>query len=184
MATLEEVETALAGAQVRIKELNDESKGHRLNATNARAELEAAKAELATAGTTHAAALAAALKEQGDKVIAAEAKVTEATKRASDSARDAALRIAAKDAGIVDMDGLKLLDTSKVTVADDGVVTIPDKFFEDAKAAKPYLFGANGSTNGNTSNTGRTPNPDIGGKNALTMTDAEYAVARAALGLR
>ena len=66
----------------------------------------------------------------------------------------------------------------------DGTVAIPAKFFDEAKAAKPYLFAVTGAKTGNTSNTGRTPPPATDGANVLTMTDAEYAVARAAVTAR
>jgi hypothetical protein len=173
MPTIEELTAELDGAKARIGELNRESQGHRLNATNARTETETATA-----------ALAAATKEHGEKLTAADKRAADAEVRVSETLKASALRIAAKDAGIVDLDGLKLLDTSKVTVGADGTVAIPAKFFDEAKAAKPYLFAVTGAKTGNTSNTGRTPPPATDGANVLTMTDAEYAVARAAVTAR
>ncbi len=181
MATIEELEAQVAGYKTRVTELNTESAGHRHNASAARAEVETAATLYAAEKTNAAAALAAATKEHGDKLTAAEKRVTDADERVANTLKDSALRIAAKDAGIVDLDGLKLLDTSGVKVGDDGAVTIPDKFFETAKTAKPWLFAATGSSAGNTSNTVRSPPPaDNKGGHVKTMTDAEYKAARAA----
>jgi hypothetical protein len=45
-------------------------------------------------------------------------------------------------AGMVDPDGLKLLDLSGAQLNDDGTVKLPDGFFDKAKEAKPWLFGS------------------------------------------
>ncbi len=162
-AELEGERAKLTGAQARISELNNESRGHRLNAQNARTEADKHKADLEAATTAH-----------GVTIAAAELKAAEALKTAQAARKDAALRLAAKDAGMVDLDGLKLLDANAVTVADDGAVTIPEKYFETAKAAKPWLFGTP-----STSSTAQTPKPaETKAKSARDMTPEEYRVAR------
>lgn len=169
MATIEELTEQLSGAQARIKELNEESAGHRLNAKNARAELDAFVAKHAEE-----------VRQFGEKLTAAEKAAIAAGERSILALRDAALKLAAKDAGIVDLDGLKLLDTSSVKVGEDGAVTIPEKFFDKAREAKPYLFTQTGAQTGTTSSTAKPPAPsEQGAKSALAMTDAEYAAAKA-----
>ena len=162
--TVESVQAELAEARARIKELNGEAAGHRVNWQNALKEGDTLKASFET--------------ERGgftEKLTAAEAKVVESASRAMQASRDAALKLAAKDAGIRDVDGLKLLDTSKIEVAEDGSVTIPEKFFEKAKADRPWLFG-----DGNTSSTHPMPSPKpAAAKAAKEMTPEEYKIARA-----
>lgn len=168
--TIESMQSDLASARARIKELNEESARHRLEAKKA-------GEELAAAAVKHA----DDLKVAGEKLTAAETAAKDAGVRAQGALRDAALRVAAKDAGIVDTDGLKLLDTSAVTVGDDGAVTIPEKFFEKAREAKPYLFQQTGTQTGTTASTAKAP-PATGtkAKHATAMTDEEYAAAKAA----
>lgn len=165
--TVEVVQAQLAAANARIKELNDEAKGHRLNANEARRMADEARTEMERLS-----------KETGEKVTAAEKAAKDAGERAAATMRDAALRIAAKEAGILDLDGLKLLDTSAVKIKDDGSVAIPEKFFEEAKAAKPYLFKQTGADTGTTGSTAKTPDPrQPAPKHAKDMSDAEFDAA-------
>lgn len=142
-------------------------------------EMEGYKARLGTVEaefSAHRTSTAAALAEATSRAAAADGRVKEAI-------RDSALKLAARDAGMIDPDALKLLDLSEVAVSDDGKVSIPAKFFENAKAAKAYLFQATGADSGNTSGTGSPPPAkDGGGKvRAMAMTDDEYAAAKAAI---
>lgn len=171
--TVEGLRAQLTAAQVRIRELNEEAKGHRLNANEARSELEKARTEMERVA-----------KEAGEKSAAAEKATKEAGDRVNVALRDAALRVAAKDAGLVDLDGLKLLDTSAVTVKDDGTVSIPEKFFDSAKAAKPYLFKTTGAESGNTSSTSKSPDGGTPApKQAKDMTADELVALERQLGL-
>lgn len=54
---------------------------------------------------------------------------------------DYALRDAARAAGIVDPDAIKMLDVSGVSLGDDGKLVGFDAVAKAAKASKPYLFG-------------------------------------------
>ena len=156
----------LAGARARLTEVNNESKGHRLNYENEKRRAETIGADMERV-----------TKDFGDRLTVAEAARAEAHKVAQAARKDAALRLAAKDAGMVDLDGLRLLDSDLVTVADDGAVTIPDKYFANAKAAKPWLFGAP-----STSSTAAAPgNTEAKPKQAGDMTADEYRTARTAL---
>jgi putative heme iron utilization protein len=169
--SLSSLKAQLKSATARIAELNEEAKGHRLNANEARAELEKLRPEMERA-----------VKEAAEKTAAAEKAMTDAGVRVAEALRDAAVRVAAKDAGILDIDGLKLFDLSDVKVGEDGAVTIPPKFFEEAKAAKPYLFSQTGADVGTTSSTAKPPAAsDTKGKTATEMTPEEYRAARAAL---
>ena len=164
MATVEELETEVAALKAdvssksaRIKEVNDEAKGHRLNADNFRSQAEKAAAELAEAqkavankATEVDAAKAKLEAEKADAIKAAEDKAAEATTKAQQRAINADLRIAAKDAGAHDpADILALLDRSKIKLNDDGDVTNAADLLADMKKAKPHLFGTASTSNPN-----------------------------------
>lgn len=146
------------------RRLRRESAGYRQRLREAEARI----AERETAlKAEHEAALAAQARAHNERLIRAE------------------LRAAAKDAGMVDTDGLRLLDTSSVTLAADGSVVIPDKFFDTARAAKPYLFKATGADAGTTSGTAKEPPAATpSAKRVGDMTPAERTAAAAALGIK
>jgi hypothetical protein len=122
----------------------------------------------------------AAAKADADAAkTAAEGRVAELTTAANVRIVRAELRAEAIRAGIVDLDGLALLDPEKsgVKLADDGSVTGAAEALAALKQAKPYLFGT-------PANTGNTQAPKPGEqkpKRATEMTAAEYAAARAAV---
>ncbi len=58
----------------------------------------------------------------------------------------AELKASAIKAGMVDLDGLKLLDLSKVTLNDKGEIEGADALMAEAKKSKPYLFGETTTT--------------------------------------
>jgi hypothetical protein len=123
----------------------------------------------------HQAEAAAARQEAEAAKAAAETRATETEKAANARIIRAEVRAAAIAAGMVDPDGIAMLDLSKVKLDDKGAVVIPDGYFEAVKAAKPYLFGVGG-----TSVPGNPPpaNPPAA-KRATEMTDAEYSAAKA-----
>jgi hypothetical protein len=162
--TLESVQTELAAAKARIAELNQENAGHRLNAKNEK-----------TRADDLAGKLEAAQREAGEKLTAAEARIAEAGTKVKQATLDAALKLAAKDAGIRDMDALKLLDTSKIEIGDDLTVKIPEKFWEEAKKSKPYIFGE-----ATTSQTQAAPKPSDKTTSAVDMAPEAYEAARQA----
>lgn len=124
-----------------VRELRQESAGHRLKAQEAAKAAEEAKA-----------AADKAAKE-------AEARIKDAETRATERILRAELKAAALKAGMVDLDGLKLADLSKVKLNDAGEVEGADELMAGLKEAKPYLFGATGST----SSTDKPPKkPDPG----------------------
>lgn len=141
-----------------VRELREESKGYRLKLSETEAQKKALE-EKATAAET-----------------AAQAKIAEASKAADQRIIRAELKAAALKAGMVDLDGLKLADLSKVTLDDKGEVQGADALMDELKKSKPYLFGAASSSSNKP-----TPNPTPpGAKKASEMTPEEYAAARAA----
>lgn len=104
-----------------------------------------------------------------------EAKIKEATTAAEARIIRAELKAAALKAGMVDLDGLKLADLSKVKLGENGEVEGADALMEELKKAKPYLFGS-----ASTSNPGNPPPKDPPtNKKATEMTAEEYAKAKA-----
>ncbi len=114
------------------------ARGHESEAAKAREEMEIAKRERDEVAATVRRDVQAAIAEARR---AADARIIQAE-----------LKAAALAAGMVDVDGLKLLDTSAVHLNDDGGVIVPDTFFPDARKAKPWLFGQ-----ASTSSTAATP---------------------------
>jgi hypothetical protein len=140
-----------------VRELREENKGWRLKAS-----------EQETAAKTHKEAAEKAAKEADEKVSAA-------TRASNDRIIRAELKASALKAGMVDLDGLKLADLSKVTLDDKGEVQGADALMDELKKAKPYLFGAASTS------TGKQPPPagDPKKKSAKDMTPEEYAAAEA-----
>ena len=54
---------------------------------------------------------------------------------------DAELRAEAVRAGMIDLDGLKLLDLNKIELTDDGHVAGGTEVMVQLRIAKPWLFG-------------------------------------------
>ncbi|MDE2097780.1 MAG: hypothetical protein KGL39_11065 [Patescibacteria group bacterium] len=141
-----------------VTELRNESASYRNTAKDERTKREAAESAA----------------EQAKKD--AETKAAEAEKRANDRIIIAEMRTAALKAGMVDLDGLKLADLSKVKLNEKGEIEGGDALMEEMKKAKPYLF----QTSTNTSSTKEKPKGDDQGgkKKATEMTDAEWAAEK------
>jgi hypothetical protein len=109
---------------------------------------------------------------------AAEAKIKDANTAAEQRIIRAELKAVALKAGMVDLDGLKLADFSKVKLNEAGEVEGAEALMEALKKAKPYLFGTQ-----STSSTATKPDPTkTEPKKATEMTDAEWRAARSKLG--
>lgn len=116
---------------------------------------------------------------------AADAKAGAAAEieRANKMAREAAdarviraeLKAAAMAAGMVDLDAIRIIDTSAVRLNDAGDVVLPDGFFAAVKAAKPYLFGQPSTS----STAAAPPAKPPTAKDAREMTADEWRAARA-----
>lgn len=90
---------------------------------------------------------------------------------------DSGLRAAASQAGMVDPDGLKLLDTSTVSLDEQGGLLGADALMAAARQARPWLFRPT-----HTAPTTQPPPPLAPRhKPATEMTHAEWQAARRAL---
>jgi hypothetical protein len=87
------------------------------------------------------------------------------------------LRTEAIRAGMIDLDGLKLVDLSSVTLDANDRVVGGRKIMEDLRRDKPWLFGASSSSSAAVA----PASQPVRQRTALDMTDEEYAAARAAL---
>lgn len=142
-----------------VKELRAENSGWRLKHKEAADARDAAEAAAKAASE------------------AAEARVGEVSKAAEQRIVRAELKAHAIKAGIVDLDGLKLVDLSSVKLDDNGEVEGADALIETLKKAKPYLFGTPSS-----STTKPPPSNDPPpAKRATELTAEEYAAAKKAL---
>lgn len=142
-----------------VQELRAESASYRTRANEAKAALEAAEAAKTAAEASAAETVSKAEQAANERVIRAE------------------LKAVAIKAGMVDLDGLKLADLSTVTLDDKGDVQGADALMTALKEAKPYLFGATGTT----TYTGSVPTPKAPEpKSAKDMTKAEYEAAKKA----
>lgn len=125
-----------------------------------------------------AAKAAAAAEAATQATKEAEAKIAAAQTAANDRILRSELKAEAVKAGMVDLDGLKLADLSKVKLnAETGDVEGATELMAELKKAKPYLFGAAGSTSNPSA---QPPKPGEQKRKAATeMTKEEYAAARA-----
>jgi hypothetical protein len=80
-------------------------------------------------------------------------------------------------AGMIDLDGLNLLDLSAVNLNEKGEIEDASGLMARFKKAKPWLFGTPSSSSPLTAPLALPPRQKL----ATEMTNAEYAVARAAL---
>ncbi len=87
------------------------------------------------------------------------------------------LRTEAVRAGMIDLDGLKLIDLSGVQLDPDDKVVGSRQLMDDLRRKKPWLFGGSSSSSG----AAAPVSQPVRQKSALDMTDDEYKAARAAL---
>ncbi len=87
------------------------------------------------------------------------------------------LQAEASRAGMIDLDGLKMLDISHITVSDGGEVLGANALMEKVRKEKPWLFGKPSTSAPGGAPPSRPPRQ----KMATEMTDAEYQSAREAI---
>ena len=87
------------------------------------------------------------------------------------------LRTEAVKAGMIDLDGLKLIDLSSVGLDEQDAVVGGSKLMDDLRRNKPWLFGSSQSSSSAVAPASRP----VRQKNAMDMSDDEYSAARAAL---
>jgi hypothetical protein len=131
------------------------ARGYESEAAKAREDLEAAQREWDET----------AAKARKDAQVA----IADARRAAHARIIQAELKAAALAVGMIDVEGLKLLDTSRVELNEEGNIVIPAALFADAKKAKPWLFGQ-----ASTSSTAATPKIEpLKNKSVREMDDKE-----------
>jgi predicted signal transduction protein with EAL and GGDEF domain len=89
----------------------------------------------------------------------------------------AGLREEALRAGMIDLDGLKLIDISEIQLGDDDRIVDGRRIMAELRRTKPWLFSP-----ASTSNAAAVPTSQPARqKQAMEMTDEEYAAARSAI---
>jgi len=108
----------------------------------------------------------------------AEASLATAQAQAQAKIVRAELKAEAIRAGMIDLDGLKLLDLSEVQLTEAGELVDPKAIFSKLKRAKPWLFGGVASSSAAV----HVPKPEPPRpRQANEMSHEEWLAARAAL---
>jgi hypothetical protein len=84
------------------------------------------------------------------------------------------LRTEAVRAGMIDLDGLKLIDLAGIHLDENDRVVSGRKIMAELRRAKPWLFGAASSSSAAVA----PASQPVRQKTAMDMTDEEYAAAR------
>jgi hypothetical protein len=86
----------------------------------------------------------------------------------------ASLRTEAVRAGMIDLDGLKLVDLSQASLDEGDSIVGGRKIMAELRRTKPWLFGAPSTSSAAVAPTSLP----VRQKTAMDMTDEEYATAR------
>ena len=108
---------------------------------------------------------------------AAERRLEETTREAHNRVLNAELKVEAIRAGIVDLDGLKLLDLKDVRLTSEGELLNATELMAQLRRTKPWLFGSTSSSSQASPPPAQPPRQKL----ATEMTDDEYRAARAAI---
>jgi hypothetical protein len=117
---------------------------------------------------------------EADRVEALERRLLEMEESHRGALLRAGLRAEATRAGMVDLDGLKLVDTAHVTLDAAGDVVGASALMSGLRRTKPWLFGlphGGSSTSVATAPPAQAPQP----RRATEMTHDEWRAARAEL---
>ena len=106
-----------------------------------------------------------------------EAKLAETEQGAQSRLIRAELKVEALRAGMVDLDGLKLLDLTNTKLNKDGEVENAAELMAQLRRSKPWLFGGSFSSSPANVPPSQAPRQKL----AIEMTDEEYRTARATL---
>jgi hypothetical protein len=106
-----------------------------------------------------------------------ERRLAEAEQEASARVLRAELKVEAVRAGIIDLDGLKLLDLKNVELTPEGELANAAALMAQLRRAKPWLFVGASSSSLATPPPAQPPRQKL----ATEMTDDEYRAARAAI---
>jgi hypothetical protein len=108
----------------------------------------------------------------------AEAALAETQKQAAERLLRAELKAEAIQAGMIDLDGIKLINLSDVAVSETGEVVDAGAVLAKLKHAKPWLFGQGRSS----SVAAHAPKPEPPrARHANELSHEEWLLARAAL---
>ncbi len=108
---------------------------------------------------------------------ALEAKLRAAMQDAEARLIRAELKAEAVRAGMVDLDGLKLIDTSQIKLGEGGEVQGAGHLMHSLRRSKPWLFAQSSSSSPATPPPAHPPRP----RRATEMSVEEWRVARAEL---
>ena len=108
---------------------------------------------------------------------AAERRLEETTREAQSRVLNAELKVEAIRAGIVDLDGLKLLDLKDARLTSEGELLNATELMAQLRRTKPWLFGSTSSSSQASPPPAQPPRQKL----ATEMTDDEYRAARAAV---
>jgi|SRR5579875_492696 len=111
------------------------------------------------------------------RVATLEKALEEVQTQARERIKLAELKAAALQAGILDLDGLKLFDLSSIEVDENGNIIGAEALFARAKREKPWLFRALSSSSRASAPPAQPPRMKL----ATEMTEEEYRAARAEL---
>lgn len=111
------------------------------------------------------------------RAAALERQLSEAQQLAETRLIRAELKTEAVRAGMIDLDGLKLIDTTKVKLSADGELDGASDLMFQLKKTKPWLFGVVSSSSAASPPPAQPPRQKL----ATEMTDAEYRAARETL---
>ncbi len=106
-----------------------------------------------------------------------ERKLTEFQQQSDNRLIRAEMKAEAIRAGMIDLDGLKLVDMSSIQLNEKGEIDDASGIMTRFKKAKPWLFSLPSSSNPISPPLAQPPRQ----KHATEMTNAEYAAARTAL---
>lgn len=143
-----------------VRELREENKGWRLKAGQAEKERDEHKTAAERATTE------------------ADAKVKDVNTASEQRVIRAELKAAALKAGMVDLDGLKLADLSKVKLSESGEVEGAAELMDEMKKSKSWLFTV--VTHTSTPSEPPPAEPPVG-KKATEMSAEEYAAAKSSM---
>jgi len=165
-----------------VEKLRNESAGHRLKAQETQMKLDALSGD-------HT-ALKAKFDTADAARVTAESTALEAKQSADARIIGAELKAAARDAGLIDADDLRLVDLSALKLSDKGEIDGLTALVDSLKTGKPHLFKAPtaplepnaGPAPGSNTTPITPPSPkDPGAKHARDMAPEEYAAERARL---
>ncbi len=115
--------------------------------------------------------------DDATRLAAMETRLAEVQADASARVLRAELKTAALRAGMIDLDGIRLIDTVGLTLNEAGEVEGVGPLMRELKQRKPWLFGAASS-----SSTATAPQPSPPrAKQATEMSADEWQAARAEL---